>query len=1160
MDEFDEAFKKLQSDLHDTDVDDAIRMDDVRVSADDVFDAPKGKKDAVVNNDHTIFVRKTHKNETQKSDRPAAAGVIDKEEWDEMLRALENKPIKPAEEGEEVVEAAAAVVGTRAARNANKKLKKKKNTKAAKKSKAKKKKIFTRILLALLCLCFVAAIAAGIIVIKIIKETPEINPNNIYSMLSQSSVIYDINGNTVDNIYSGDALRTNVEYSEIPKQLIDAFVCIEDKTFWDHHGFNFIRMGGAIWQKISGKTERIGGTSTITQQLARNIYLVDTKSKRGLEGIIRKIREAYYTIQIEKTLSKEQIIEAYLNTVYLGFNSNGIYAASKAYFNKDIGDLTLIECAQLAALPQSPNNYAPLKRVATDSVTDIDSLDVVASNDTWITYYNNASSDRVKLVLRYMHDQGKLDDAAYETAKATSIREYLNPGINIGNSANDSSYFTDYIVSEVMSDLQKKLGYSYEEAHDLLYNGGLIVNSTLDMNIQVLLEGVYADESNFPKIKLSSVGTDKEKNILNADKDKVVLYAYANMINEDGDFILRKEDHKWNDDGSLTLIKGKRLNFYNTKSNGTADIRIDIKDLYEMIDDQLYSRSSSNWTIASKYKSRDADGNVVISADCFADLPDAFTKHDDGTLTLASKYFNLGSQIIQPQSAMVIIDNASGQVRGMIGGRNIKGKLLFNRATSTRQPGSSIKPLSIYSTALQKGYEASLAKAAGEEDYGTIFTAATLVDNIPSNVKYDLWPKNSDGGYAGNTYLRKALEQSWNGSAVSLYNMLDPKDCINNLLNYGITSLVLSGEETDENASSLALGGMTKGISPLEEASAYSTFGNYGVHNEHTCYTTVTNRKGDVILTAENHPVKVLDEPVASLMVDLLQSVVNHGIAGSARLKSQPNGGKTGTTSDAYDIWFSGLTPKYAASVWIGCDTNVKLGTSSGTTAKLWKAVMEKVGQLDERQEFEMRGDFVTLTVDSKTGMLPSASEYADIPEEDLRTEIFIEGTEPTEANDNARGYMQVCAVTGYLPTPDCPIAYKYYIERPGGLSWETLLSAYQLYEGVKTGMTPEEVAMLQPQDKETYLNLIPDAHFDPPQFYCPIHNPYAGYEGEDNPYPISPIVREAYDIEGLIGIEEPGEEDPENQDEPVDPENPEDHSQEGTQTGEQPVENTAED
>ncbi len=1078
-------------------------------------DLQKANTEEVLNKEHTIFVRKPAKDETQRVDKPAAAGVIDRDEWDEMLRALENEPIKPAEEGKAVVEPSSAA-GTRAKKNVSKNLKKKKNSKAAQKAKAKRKKIFTRIILALLCLCFVAAIAAGIIVIKIIKETPDINPTNIYSMLSQSSVIYDINGNTVDNIYSGDALRTNVEFSEIPRQLIDAFVCIEDKTFWDHHGFNLIRIGGAIWQKLSGQSNRIGGTSTITQQLARNIYLVDTKSSRGMDGIIRKIREAYYTIQIEKTLSKEQIIEAYLNTVYLGFNSNGIYAASKAYFNKDIKDLTLIECAQLAALPQSPNNYAPLKRVGTDSVTDIDSLDIVTSNDTWITYYNDAGSSRIKLVLRYMHDQGKLDDAAYEAAKEISIRDYLNPGVNIGNAANDSSYFTDYIVSEVMSDLQNKLGYTYEEAHNLLYNGGLIVNSTLDMDIQVILEGVYADESNFPKIKPASVGTDKEKNILNADRDKVVLYAFNNMINEDGDFILRGEDYKWNDNGSLTLLKGKRLNFYNTKSNGVEDVRIDIKDMYEMLDDQLYSRSASNWTIASRYKSRDKDGNVIISADCFTDLPEAFKKHDDGTITLASKYFNLGSQIIQPQSAMVIVDNASGQVRAMIGGRNIKGKLLYNRATSTRQPGSSIKPLSIYSTALQKGYEASLAKAAGEEEYGTIFTAATPVDNIPSNAKYDLWPKNSDGGYAGNTYMRKALEQSWNGSAVSLYNMLDPQDCVNNLLNYGITSLVLDGEETDVNASALALGGMTKGISPLEEASAYSTFGNYGVHNEHTCYTTVTNRKGDVILTAENHPVKVLDEPVASLMLDMLQSVVNRGIAGSARLKSQPNGGKTGTTSDAYDIWFSGLTPKYAASVWIGCDTNIKLGTSSGTTAKLWKAVMEKVGQLDDRQEFEMRGDFVTVTVDSKTGMLPSQSEYADIPEEDLRSEIFIKGTEPKEADDNARGYIKVCSATGYLATPYCPTAYRYYVERPGGLSWETLLANYTLLKGYKQGMDP---AVLAEQDKTQYLNLIPDANLDPPQFYCPIHGHYS--EADYEAYPVSPIVRAEYNVEGLLGGEE---------------------------------------
>jgi len=981
----------------------------------------------------------------------------------------------------------------------------KENAEVKKKKPKKKMGVFKKILLAILAVCVVVCCVVGAKVIKIIKDAPAINPNNIYNLLSQSSTIVDKNGEIIDNIYAGDALRTNVDYADIPQQLIDAFVSIEDKTFFKHNGFNYVRIIGAVWEKISGKSDRIGGTSTITQQLARNIFLTSEKGERSMT---RKIREAYYTMIIEHTLSKEQILEAYLNTVYLGFNSNGVAAASRAYFNKDIKDLNLMECAQLAALPQSPNNYAPLKRVEKISVSDVSTLDVVASDETYITYYNNSSEDRLKLVLRFMHEQNKIDDATYETAKADTIRNYLNPGVNIGSAANNSSYCTDYVTSQVMKDLQNKLGYTYQEAYDLLYKGGLVVNSTLDLQIQTILEKNYSNPDLFPKISLNSLNLDKDKNIVNVDGDKVILYASKNMLDSDGNFILKKDEIKWNEDGSLTVYKGYRVNLYNTKSNGESDVRVDIKDFYETIDGQLYSRSGSYWNIASKYKTRDNAGNLIISAAFFTDQPDAFVKNKNGSATLSSKFFVLGSRIIQPQSAMCIVDNETGQLRAMVGGRGISGKLLFNRATTTRQPGSSMKPLAVYSTALQLGYDAT--KEGSENANGKIFTAATTLDNIPMANDGQLWPSNFDGTYTGRTSLRKAVERSLNGCAVNLYCQLDPKACIENVQNLGITSLVLEGDATDENPSSLALGGMIKGVSPLEMANAYATFANYGEHNDSTCYTTVTDRKGTVILQAESHPVQVLDEEVASLMLNILETTVTHGIASGAKLKSQPSAGKTGTTSEQYDIWFCGLTPKYAASTWVGCDSNINLGSDSSKATKIWKAIMEEVGKLDEKGSFQLKGNFVTVTVDKQTGQLPLNTEYAQTPDEDKISEIFIKGTEPTIAtqDDDARGYVEVCAETGYLATPNCPHTYKEYIVRPGGESWEKVLADAVLYDKEHNSegklLTKEEqekpgVEFME-VDKTQYLNIIPDADMDYPDFYCPIHNP------DVETYPTSPI------------------------------------------------------
>ena len=247
--------------------------------------------------------------------------------------------------------------------------------------------------------------------------------------------------------------------------------------------------------------------------------------------------------------------------------------------------------------------------------------------------------------------------------------------------------------------------------------------------------------------------------------------------------------------------------------------------------------------------------------------------------------------VIQPQSACAIVENETGQIRGMIGGRGINGSLLYNRANNPRQTGSSIKPLSVYSTALQKGYENALS---GE---GTVFTAAYVLDDAPSGTGGRLWPENVYRGYRGLTYLRDAVERSVNACAVNLYYQLDPLDIFANLENMGITSLIREGDVNDLNPAALALGGQSNGVSPLEMASAYSTFGNYGVHIEKSCYTKVENRRGDVILDKTPKQTKVYDASVASLMLDIMRTNVLNGLGRPARLNSQPSAGKTGTTS-----------------------------------------------------------------------------------------------------------------------------------------------------------------------------------------------------------------------------------------------------------------------
>ena len=229
---------------------------------------------------------------------------------------IEERPLKPAVEEfvfeepqteenssnfeyKEVSVAAAQPVLSRTAKKAAEKAAPKaKETKEAKvkkekkpkKEKGEKKFSIKKLILILIAFCMIVGIAVAAFVAITVSKAPKINPDNIYELLSENSIIYDVNGNIVDNIFAGDdGLRTNLEYNEIPKDLIDCFVSIEDKTFWTHKGFNIIRIFGAIWQKVSGQSDRIGGTSTITQQLARNLFLADIKSDRDIR---RKIIEA----------------------------------------------------------------------------------------------------------------------------------------------------------------------------------------------------------------------------------------------------------------------------------------------------------------------------------------------------------------------------------------------------------------------------------------------------------------------------------------------------------------------------------------------------------------------------------------------------------------------------------------------------------------------------------------------------------------------------------------------------------------------------------------------------------------------------------------------------------------------------------------------------
>ncbi len=354
-----------------------------------------------------------------------------------------------------------------------------------KKTKVKKKRgvlgwilAFFEIMFALGIVC---GIAGGAYAAITIAHADTIHPEQIYNTLEVSTHIYDDKGNLTNDIYLSEN-RDIVKYEELPENLKNAFISIEDKTFWTHKGFNIKRIFGAIWNSVSGGGE-ISGTSTITQQLARNVFLPEEKSVRSIK---RKIIEMYYAHEIEEELSKEEILTAYLNTIYLGYGCYGVDTASKKYFSQDVEDLTLEECAALASLPQAPGVYALL-------MTEDDEAETTTEVTKGL-YANDISRDRRYLVLDLMAEQGYVTQEEADEAKKP-LEEFIKPG---GASLSASSAFKDYLLDTVKKDLMEKYDLSEDQAEKMVYTKGLNIYSTLDSQAQKVVTKEFKKKGNFP--------------------------------------------------------------------------------------------------------------------------------------------------------------------------------------------------------------------------------------------------------------------------------------------------------------------------------------------------------------------------------------------------------------------------------------------------------------------------------------------------------------------------------------------------------------------------------------------------------------------------------------------------------------------------------------
>lgn len=771
----------------------------------------------------------------------------------------------------------------------------------------------------------------------IITKAPKIDPVNIYDNIQQSSVIYNDEGRAVDSAYYTQD-RKICKCEDMPENLVNAFVALEDKTFWKHHGFNWTRMIGAVFQSITG-SGKISGTSTITQQLARNVYLPETMSTRSIK---RKVLEMYYAAVIERKLSKKEIVEAYLNTIYLGFGNYGVEAASESYFGKKPKDLSLVQCASLAALPQAPDSYALVQMLGSGETPDDNDTIIKKRPNKYVA--NDESRNRRETCLALMKDQGYITEDQYNKAKGQKLTKFLNA--QLSNKASKYSYFHEYLLDEVIQDLMEKYDYSEDKATDLVYTGGLNIYSTVDSHAQAMIVKEFNKDSNFPSI--AGYSTDGNGNIINSGGG-IMLYSYRNFFNSKNEFKLKSQECKVNEDGSLTIKSGYRLNIYNT----SAGYSLEFKPTYVNEGGKLYMYNGGYINIPEKYKSMDDNDNLVISAKFFKKYPD-WIKLGKNTATITENAYTLPEKTIEPQASMVIVEVGTGKIKAMVGGRKQQGRQLYNRALNPRQSGSSIKPISVYSGALQKSYDlASEGKKfpfkdtghdrQGSKYYGDYLTASSVIVDERMTFNGQTWPQNASNSFSGAVTMRKALQNSINVCAVKLELQVGAEYIADLVEKFGITTLDREGGTNDLNPAALALGGLTNGVIPLEMAQAYAAFPNGGVRQSSIAYTKVTDRNGKVLLTSKSESSKVLDEGVAFVMTDMLKSVISQGIGSPAGISGVQAGGKTGTTSSEFDIWFDGFTPSYAAALWIGNDVNMQLTSMSGPAAALWGKIMNQI-------------------------------------------------------------------------------------------------------------------------------------------------------------------------------------------------------------------------
>ncbi len=759
----------------------------------------------------------------------------------------------------------------------------------------------------------------------------------------------------------GEKKRSPLKYEDAPDLLLKAVLAAEDNRFYEHPGVDYQGLLRAVVHLA--KTGRKGqGGSTITMQVARNFFLSREKT------YLRKISEIFLALKIEREITKEEILELYLNKIYLGNRSYGVSAAAQVYYGKSINDLRLDQLAMIAGLPKAPSTNNPIRN-------------------------KRKAMTRRNYVLGRMFDLGYIEKVAYEQATAT-IDDAKWHGLSIELRA-------PYVAEMVRADMVGRFGQD-------AYTQGYRVYTTIDTRLQRFANsalrrammdyeyrhGYRGAESNIKldQALIAALPTIEAPS-LNRPKTDVLEPVVIENLPEELTYPLKQRLAEIPVVGGLlpavvVYLEEKALTVL---LRGGELLRIDWQGL--------------KW--ARQYKDENTRGPAPKFAADIVQQGDIVRVHktDDGKIKLG--------QIPLVKGAIVSLEPNDAAIKALVGGFDFYYSK-FNRVVQAkRQPGSNFKPF-IYSAALENG-----------------FTAASLVNDAPvvfddSGLENTWRPENYSGKFFGPTRLRIGLMKSRNLISIRLLRAIGIKTAIKYASQFGFEASRLPRDL------SLALGSLS--VTPLELVTGYAGIANGGYRVMPYFIDRIEDDEGNIIFKSdpvqvcrecekqlelelqqalqkelaedseqqvdiENKPeseistgveikevvapikiaTRIMTEQNNYIMNSILSDVIRSGTGRRAlRIGRKDLAGKTGTTNDQKDAWFSGYSSTLVTTVWVGFDNNKPLGsreTGSSAALPMWIYFMEKAMKGVPEKIKEVPQGIVTVKIDPKTGLLAAQGQ-----------------------------------------------------------------------------------------------------------------------------------------------------------------------------------------